>query len=258
MLQYLIIASAALLTAGLTLFSGFGLGTLFLPVFACFFPLEVAVALTAIVHLANNLFKLVLLGKFADRRAVLRFGLPAIAAAYLGARLLVWLGELNPLTTYHLWGRTLQVMPVKLTIASLMAIFAVLELAPAEGKFSFPLRYLPVGGALSGFFGGLSGHQGALRSAFLLRCGLTKEGFIATGVVIACLVDISRLSVYFWQFLLSDLRRNAGLLLTAIAAAFAGTFLGSRLLGKVTMRGIRILVSALLFAIALGLAAGFI
>lgn len=258
MLQYLIIASAALLTAGLTLFSGFGLGTLFLPVFAVFFPLEVAVALTAIVHLANNLFKLAILGKFADRRTVLRFGLPAIAAAYLGGRLLVWLGELNPLITYHLWGRTLQVMPVKLTIASLMAIFAVLELAPAEGKFSFPLRYLPVGGALSGFFGGLSGHQGALRSAFLLRCGLTKEGFIATGVVIACLVDISRLSVYVGQFLLSDLRRNAGLLLTAIAAAFAGTFLGSRLLGKVTMQGIRILVSALLFAIALGLAAGFI
>lgn len=258
MLQYLIIASAVLLTAGLTLFSGFGLGTLFLPVFAVFFPLEVAVALTAIVHLANNLFKLALLGKFADRRTVLRFGLPAIAAAYLGARLLVWLGELNPLITYHLWGRTLQVMPVKLTIASLMAIFAVLELGPVEGKFSFPLRYLPVGGALSGFFGGLSGHQGALRSAFLLRCGLTKEGFIATGVVIACLVDISRLSVYVGQFLLSDLRRNAGLLLTAIAAAFAGTFLGSRLLGKVTMQGIRILVSALLFAIALGLAAGFI
>jgi hypothetical protein len=34
--------------------------------------------------------------------------------------------------------------------------------------------------------------------------------------------------------------------------------LGSRLLGKVTMQGIRILVSALLFAIALCLAAGFI
>jgi acyl-CoA reductase-like NAD-dependent aldehyde dehydrogenase len=45
-----------------------------------------------------------------------------------------------------------------------------------------PPGYLPVGGLLSGFFGGLSGHQGALRSVFLLRAGLTKESFIATGV----------------------------------------------------------------------------
>jgi uncharacterized membrane protein YfcA len=258
LLSYLVISLAALFTAGLTLFSGFGLGTLFLPVFAVLFPLEVAVALTAIVHLANNLFKLALLGKFSDRRTVLRFGLPAIAAAYLGARLLVWLGDLNPLITYHLWGRAFQVMPVKLIIAALMTIFAALELAPASEKYAFPPRYLPLGGALSGFFGGLSGHQGALRSAFLLRCGLTKEGFIATGVVIACLVDISRLSVYFGHFLLSDLTRNAGILLTAIAAAFTGTFFGSRLVGKVTMRGIQILVSVLLFAIALGLATGLI
>ena len=41
----------------LTLFSGFGLGTLLLPAFAVFFPIEVAVASTAIVHAANNLFK---------------------------------------------------------------------------------------------------------------------------------------------------------------------------------------------------------
>lgn len=258
MLPYLVTSLAALVTAGLTLFSGFGLGTLFLPVFAVLFPLEVAVGLTAIVHLANNLFKLALLGKFADRRTVLRFGLPAIAAAYLGARLLVWLGDLNPLIIYHLGGRAFQVMPVKLVIAFLMGIFAALELTPAAGTYAFPIRYLPLGGALSGFFGGLSGHQGALRSAFLLRCGLTKEGFIATGVVIACLVDISRLSVYFGHFLLSDLSRNAGILLTAIAAAFIGTFLGSRLVGKVTMRGIQILVSVLLFAIALGLATGLI
>lgn len=258
MLSYLIVALAALLTAGLTLFSGFGLGTLFLPVFAVFFPLEVAVALTAIVHLANNLFKLVLVGRLADRKTVLRFGLPAIAAAYLGARLLLWLGELSPLLTYEFLGKTLQVLPVKLTIAALMAVFAALELAPAGEKYALPPRYLPLGGALSGFFGGLSGHQGALRSVFLLRCGLTKEGFIATGVVIACLVDLSRLSVYFGHFLLTDLSRNAGILLTAIAAAFAGTFLGNRLMGQVTMQAVRLLVAALLFAIALGLAAGLV
>ncbi len=258
MVIYLVISIAALVTAGLTLFSGFGLGTVFLPVFAVFFPLQVAIALTAIVHLANNLLKLALLGKFADRAAVLRFGLPAIGAAYVGARALVWLGDLNPLLMYHLWGRALYVTPVKLVIALLMVLFALLEAAPTQEKFSFPSKYLPLGGVMSGFFGGLSGHQGALRSAFLLRCGLSKESFLGTGVVIACLVDLSRLIVYFDRFLLSDLSKNAGILLTAIAAAFTGTLLGSRLVSKVTLRTIQMIVSVLLFGIALGLAAGLI
>ena len=55
------LAVAAFGTSLLTLFSGFGLGTLLLPAFAFFLPLEVAVASTAVVHAANNLFKVGLL-----------------------------------------------------------------------------------------------------------------------------------------------------------------------------------------------------
>jgi hypothetical protein len=39
-------------------------------------------------------------------------------------------------------------------------------------------------------------NQGALRTVFLIRANLSKESFIATGVVIACIVDVIRLSVY--------------------------------------------------------------
>ena len=56
-MSYLIICTVALLVSALTLFSGFGLGTLLMPAFALFFPIEVAVAATAIVHLANNIFR---------------------------------------------------------------------------------------------------------------------------------------------------------------------------------------------------------
>jgi len=255
---YLLIPLAALVTAGLTLFSGFGLGTLFLPVFALFFPLEVAIAATAVVHLANNLFKVALLGKYADRGVILRFGLPAIAAAYLGARSLVWLGELPPLLTYHWGGRTLEVAPVKLVVAVLMVGFALLEAAPAGEKFTLERKFLPLGGVLSGFFGGLSGHQGALRSACLLRCGLGKESFIGTGAAIATLVDLSRLAVYIHRFFFPSLQAQAGILAAAVAAALTGTFTGSRLLGRVTFRSIRILVSVLLGGVALGLATGLL
>ena len=59
-MELAIICLATFIASGLTLFSGFGLGTLLMPVVAVFFPLEVAIAMTAVVHLANNLFKLLL------------------------------------------------------------------------------------------------------------------------------------------------------------------------------------------------------
>ncbi|MGA2225011.1 MAG: hypothetical protein ABSH41_11265 [Syntrophobacteraceae bacterium] len=83
---YFVVCLAALFTSGLTLFSGFGLGTILMPVFAIFFPVEVAIALTAIVHFLNNLFKLMLVGKYTDKGVVLRFGIPAVILPFSGQR----------------------------------------------------------------------------------------------------------------------------------------------------------------------------
>ena len=80
-MDFIIVAVVALCVSGLTLYSGFGLGTLLMPVFALFFPVETAVAATAAVQGANNVFKVALVGRHADRSLVLRFGLPAIVAA---------------------------------------------------------------------------------------------------------------------------------------------------------------------------------
>ncbi|MCB0305675.1 MAG: sulfite exporter TauE/SafE family protein [Calditrichaeota bacterium] len=257
-MAYLIVCIVALLASGLTLFSGFGLGTLLLPAFALFFPAEVAVALTAVVHFLNNLFKLYLVGKFADRNVVLRFGIPAILAAYGGARLLLWLADMPPLLRYTLFSNSLEIMPVNLTIGVLMIGFAVMELLPERKQFTLDARYLPFGGLLSGFFGGVSGHQGALRSMFLLRCGLSKDSFIATGVVIACLIDTSRLFVYSNRFHPANFQESGGLLIAATLAAFAGAFIGRQYMHKITMRGVQILVAVLLFLLALGLIGGVI
>src|SRR5688572_11464990 len=94
-----------------------------MPVFAIFFPVEVAVALTAIVHLANNIFKLFLTGKKADWAIVLRFGLPAIIGALIGAFLLLRITGLQPLYTYTLYDREFFITPLKLIIAVLLIFF---------------------------------------------------------------------------------------------------------------------------------------
>ncbi|MBM4176714.1 MAG: sulfite exporter TauE/SafE family protein [Ignavibacteria bacterium] len=257
-MEYIIICLAALLTSGLTLFSGFGLGTLLMPVFAVFFPIDLAIGMTAIVHFLNNIFKLYLLGRHADKSVVLRFGIPAIVTALIGAQVLILLSGIEPLFEYDLFSKALIVTPVKFVIAVLMIVFALFEIIPTLDKFSVEKKYLPLGGMLSGFFGGLSGHQGALRSAFLVRCGLTKESFIATGVVIACLVDVSRLLVYTSHFTSEGLSTNLYLLIAATLSAFLGAFIGNKLVKKVTMKGIQAVVSIMLFAIAVGLGSGLI
>ena len=101
MLTGLILAVLAAAVSLLTFFAGFGLGTLLMPAFALFLPLEIAVAATAIVHFANNVFKALLLARHARRDVVIRFGLPAMGAAFVGAALLGMLATEAPIATWH-------------------------------------------------------------------------------------------------------------------------------------------------------------
>jgi uncharacterized protein len=234
----------------LTLFSGFGLGTLLMPVIALFFPLPVAIALCGVVHLLNNLFKLALVGRDASRALVGRFGFPSVIGGLLGAALLAWLEYLPVLYHWYWGGRLREVTTLKVILALVMIFFALMELVPSLKNLRFHPRYLSLGGLLSGFFGGLSGHQGALRSAFLLRAGLDKTAFIATGVVIACLVDLTRLPLYFVQMQDKTALQQAPLLLLTTLSAFAGAYLGARYLKKVTMAWVQYLTAGLLLLIA--------
>ena len=97
-MELVLIGAAALLASTLTLFSGFGLGTMMTPVFALFFPLPLAIAATAVVHLASNLFKVGLLARNADARVVALFGVPAALAALVGASVLGAIDRLPVLT----------------------------------------------------------------------------------------------------------------------------------------------------------------
>ena len=261
--NFIVVGLAAFFAAWLTMYSGFGLGTLMLPVFALFFPVEMAVVATALVHGANNLFKVTLLGRHADREVVLKFGLTAIMAAVLGAMTLAGLVGLNDSMNVEVNDVLVsEVTAVKLMIGFLMIGFALFELLPIFRKLEFDRRYLPLGGLLSGFFGGLSGHQGALRSAFLAKCGLSTERFVGSNAVIGFLVDLTRISVYVALFAVSG--GGAGdfagwpLVITGSLAAFCGVMTGKRYLRKVTMKSVQTLVGILLFGVGLALVAGLL
>lgn len=254
-MQELIIAIVALLASALTFFSGFGLGTILLPVFAIFFPVELAIALTAIVHFLNNVFKFFLTGKHLDKDVLLKFGLPSIVAAFIGAMLLNYLTVLPSVFSYEFRGKIFEITPIKLIIALLLIFFALFDIIPKLKNLQFSRKYLPVGGLVSGFFGGLSGHQGALRSAFLIRAGLSKETFIATGIAIACLIDITRLSVYSKNILNVHQDIDWRLVTIATLSAFVGAVLGNKILKKMTIESVQMFVAValIIFAVFLGL-----
>ncbi len=257
-MEIAIISLTAFLVAILTFFSGFGLGTILTPVFMIFFPVELAIALTGVVHFFNNIFKLFLVGRNANKEVLFRFGIPAVVAAIVGSWVLLNISDLQPLFSYDAFGKHFEVFPVKFIISILLIIFASIDLIPYFNTLQFGKDKLPIGGALSGFFGGLSGNQGALRSAFLIKAGLSKEAFVATAVIVSTFVDFTRLSVYATRFTKSGLTDNLTLVISATIAGIAGSYLGNNLLKKVTLRFLQVMIAIMLIIISLALGAGLI
>lgn len=248
-----IIPLTALLASLLTFFSGFGLGTILLPVFTIYYEPPIAVALTAIVHFLNNVFKIGLVYKNINWSVVLKFGIPSLIAALVGAFILKNLSSHSiVLATYYIQSTEInyQITLFNLIIGLLIIFFSLFEIIPYFKNLSFDKNKLTIGGLLSGFFGGLSGHQGALRSAFLVRLNLSKESFIATGTAIACIVDVARMSVYALTFNFIHVSNNATVLLIAVLAAFIGALIGNKLIKKSTIGFLKWFVTTFMIVIA--------
>lgn len=266
-MDYIIVSITVLFASGLTFFSGFGLGTLMLPVFSLFFELPVAIGATALVHFSNNIFKFFLVRKDIDKKVFLVFGLPAIGAAFFGGLLLNFVESEGALAQYSLGGKLFTISWLNLTIGILMIFFALFDLNPKLKEANFSSSWLPFGGILSGFFGGFSGHQGAFRATFLTKAGLSKEAFIATSNAVSLLVDLMRMSVYFYgailltkndSSILDVLQNNRTLLIIAIVFAFCGTYFGKKLVKKTTIKSIQSLVGTLLLLMGLLIGLGII
>lgn len=147
---------------------------------------------------------------------------------------------------------------VKLIVGHLILLFAAFEVVPRLRGISFDRRYVPLGGFLSGFFGGLSGHPGCSEGRISDQDGSFKRVICCTGLSAAILIDLSRLSVYMRHFVLAGPGGHGPLLIAACAAALVGTAIGSRIIGKITFRIVRILVSVLLAVVALELLTGLL
>ncbi len=226
-----------------TFFTGFGLNTILVPVFMIYWDAPLAVLMAGIVHLCNNILKVALTARSINWNLFLNFGMPALIFAFIGAQLLNTVKDtLGP-----------QLKPV---FGCILCLFALLELfnwkLPIQGPWAMRL-----GGGLSGFFGGFSGHQGALRALFLSKLKLEPLVFVATTAVISLLIALTRVSVYFTGTWFFNYYPNYWMFF-GIPAALAGTLVGRKYIQKVNHAKMSAIVGVALFAMGLSLIFGWI
>ena len=87
---------------------------------------------------------------------------------------------------------------------------------------------------------------------------LSKETFIGTAVVVSTFVDFTRLSVYASRFSKVGIEENIVLIACAVTGGITGSYIGLKLLKKVTLEFIQQLVAVLLIVLSIALGAGLI
>ena len=211
MIELVAIAAATILIAALTVPAGFGLSTMLTPLVLLLMGPHEAVAVIAIVHGAHNAGKFAALKEHVDFSAFKRYGIWLVIGSIFGALLQNQFPQ-DPLLA--IIGVFLVILPL-LTMSENWTGYRIPEVNDRFGGFG------------SGFMGGLSGHQGALRAMFLTRRLPDKMAYAATASILALCVDISRIPVYL-IFRYEDIIQYAMLTLVLVFSALVGVRLGKK------------------------------
>jgi len=225
---------AALLAGGVAAISGFGIGSLLTPLFAVRYGAKLAVAIVSLPHLCATAARFLGLRKQLDKTIFLHFGILSAAGGLLGALL----------------NARANSPALAIVFGTLLVFAAASGLTGFIDRMRFGRRTAWIAGALSGFFGGLVGNQGGIRSAALLGFQIKKEALIATATAIALIVDGARMPVYL-AVETRGILSAWPLIVIAIAGALLGTFWGVRLLRRIPEQIFRKLLYILILALGI-------
>lgn len=214
--------------------AGFGAATILTPIAAFFVDIKTAIVLVACFHLFGNASRLIFFGRHIDWTVWGQFGLTGLLCGITGA-----------LVTAHV-----PAPMVRIAFGVFLLVYVGFSVLPTR-----PLRLpkapstLIGGGALSGFIAGLLGTGGAIRSACLMVFDLPKEAYLGTSAAIALMVDATRLPVYLAKGLLPS--RLLPLMVSLVGVAFAGAWVGQKLVRRVSASVFRRVVLGMLTLMAL-------
>ena len=150
--------------------SGFGLATMITPVMLLWLDPHLAIAAVAVVHAAHNGWKLLLLKTDVDFAAVKRYGWAMVLGALIGASL----------------STSIDPQPLLIVVGFALILLPLLAISERWTNYRLPEAEDRWGGFGSGFMGGLTGHQGALRAMFLQRRLPDKSAYAATAAIARC------------------------------------------------------------------------
>jgi uncharacterized protein len=234
MLFLLAVFVIAFIAGGTATITGFGIGSLLTPLLALRLGTQLAVTAVAVPHAAGTALRCARLRQAIDWPVLWKFGIPSAAGGIAGA---LWQGELSNLILTRVLG-------------GLLLLAGISGLANLTVRVQLRGPWAILGGLLAGFFGGLVGNQGGIRSAALLGVSLPPERFVATATASALVVDAVRLPVYLYHSG-GELLKYWPLIALAIAGVLGGTLYGERVLRRLPEDQFRRIVSG--FLVALGL-----
>ena len=216
--------------------TGFGTSTIMVPALLLWLPLPATLLIVGVIHWFGDIWKIALFRKGFDWKLIAAFGIPGLPLAWVGAGLVFAAPE----------AVLSQILGAFIVAYTLFLFF--------NPTFKFKRNTLTavVGGGLSGFFAGIFGIGGAIRSAFLAAFDLQKIVYIATAGVIGLAVDSTRLVAY-WRdgATLGDLPPWS--LFIFILASLAGAQIAKKTVDRIPQKSFRIVVAAFLFAVGIKL-----
>ena len=207
--ELLLVAIGSFLAAALTVPAGFGLSTILTPLVLLLMGPHEAVAVVAVVHGAHNAGKFAALRESVDFEAFRMYGVWLVLGAILGAAL----------------QNEVPQKPLLALIGAFLVSLPLLSMSEEWTGYRIPEANDSLGGFGSGFMGGLTGHQGALRAMFLTRRLPDKMAYAATASVLALCVDLSRVPVYL-LFRYDEISQHAALTLVLVISALIGVRVG--------------------------------
>lgn len=231
---------AALFGGAVASVAGFGIGSLLTPAIATSTGAKLAVAAVSIPHAIGTAVRFWRLRTEVDWKIVRSFGVTSAAGGITGALL----------NTYST-GRALEIV-----FGALLILAGLSQVTGFARRWRLRGRLAWIGGAVSGFFGGLVGNQGGIRTAAMLGFDVDKRRFVATTTVVALLIDGTRVPIYLaveW----SALARLWPLIALAVVGVILGTVFGEKLLARVPEFRFRAVVGALLLLLGFSFLTGF-
>ena len=231
----------ALFTSALSAVVGMAGGITLLAVMLLFLEPLVAIPIHGWIQLASNGSRAVIQRRHVDRGVVARYALLLLPAGVLGLAVARALPEAGLRLAIGLF----------VLLATWRPRWMLLGAHPE--RMGRGRRFVALGG-VAGVLNMTIGATGPLIAPFFLGLGLTRQALVGTKAACQAAGHLAKVLVFgLGGFALAPWLPFLG---AAIACTFLGTWVGSRLLERVSERGFALLYKGVLTAIALRLMAG--